>query len=244
MSTPKPKIKSLSVAEMIELDRVMMEDYGISLEMMMENAGKTMALLVRRLQPKVCKVMVLAGSGHNGGGGIVAARHLHNWGYDVSIVLTAKLGHLKPMVKKQLGIVKKIGLKVLPSASLSDAKLKQSIQASKLIIDAMLGYSSKGEPRGEIKRAIEAIDNFKASIIALDIPTGLDPTTGQPSSLVVRAKATLALALPNHGLVKKVAQPFVGQLYLGDISVPRQWYYKQGIKTPLFNNDIIVKYLI
>jgi NAD(P)H-hydrate epimerase len=95
-----------------------------------------------------------------------------------------------------------------------------------LIIDAIIGYGLRGDPRGEPAEWIAWANSQNAPILALDTPSGLDTTTGIPGNPVINAAATLTLALPKVGLSTPQAKPHVGQLYLADISVPPQLYQR------------------
>lgn len=233
------KIPTVSALQMKALDKAMINKFGISLAVMMDNAGKALAELVDRQKTRTKKVLVLAGSGHNGGGGLVAARYLKARGYKVEVILSSQ--NLKPMTKNQLSKVKRFGIKVSQAEKMSDNKILQILKISSMVVDAMLGYNTQGQPYGQVARLIELIAKSKKSVIALDIPSGLNPDSGKPANQTIQAKATLTLALPKKGLVKKQAKPYVGQLYLADIKVPDQWYVKQGIKNPLFVKDFIIK---
>lgn len=239
MAGKTKKILTVSVQQMINLDKLMIEKFGISLAVMMDNAGKALAELVDRQKVRTKKVLVFAGSGHNGGGGLVAARYLKNKGYKVEVILSSQ--NLKPMTKNQLAKVKRFGIKVSQADKVSDNKILQALKSSSITIDAMLGYNTKGKPYGQVARLIELITKSKKPVIALDIPSGLHPDSGKHAKKTIKAKATLTLALPKKGLLKKQAKLYVGQLYLADIKVPDQWYSKQGIKNPLFVKDFIIK---
>src|SRR6056297_1789044 len=111
-----PIVSASSVAwvdadQMREIDRVMIEDLGISLLQMMENAGRWLAETVRS-EAGTGTVVVFAGSGGNGGGGLVAARHLHNAGFDVTVALTVAREHLGPVPSHQLAIIERMGLQI------------------------------------------------------------------------------------------------------------------------------------
>ena len=130
----------LTETEMIEVDRVMVEDLGIQLIQMMENAGRNLAQLVsERFGPGT--VTVLAGSGGNGGGGLVAARHLANHGVDVSVTLGRPAGDLGPVAGHQHHILERMGVPVLPEPRSAD-----------VVIDALIGYSLKGRTTGPDRR--------------------------------------------------------------------------------------------
>ncbi len=199
----------LSEEQMIEVDRVMIEDLGIELIQMMENAGRNLAqLVVSRFAPD--SVTVLAGSGGNGGGGLVTARHLANRGVDVSVTLGKAADGLAPVPAHQYDILERMGVSIVSEPAQSD-----------VVVDALIGYSLNGAPRGRIGELITGINDIGPRIVALDTPSGLDVTDGSAPGAVVSADVTMTLALPKHGL-RFATQ--VGELYLADISVPPSVY--------------------
>ncbi len=130
----------VTAEQMAEVDRAMVEDYGISLLQMMENAGRNLARLARDRffggDPRGARVVVLAGTGGNGGGALVAARHLCNWGADVKVRLSADRVSLSSVTRDQLGILEAMGVSfggpdALPSGDMVD-----------LVVDGIIGYRS------------------------------------------------------------------------------------------------------
>lgn len=188
----------------------MIEDLGIGLEMMMENAGRSLAdLAIRRFSPSA--VTVLAGKGGNGGGGLVAARHLHNRGVPVAVCLADR--RMSGVPERQLAIVESLGIPVYQNPPEAD-----------LFIDALVGYSLSGPPRGRVADLIRLAG--AAQVLSLDLPSGLDADEGLAHAPTISATATLTLALPKHGLV---GAEEAGELYLADISVPASVYAAFGI---------------
>jgi NAD(P)H-hydrate epimerase len=226
-------IPALTTSQMVEVDRLMIEHYKISLVQMMENAGRNLAeLAIDHLDSSESKadILILCGAGNNGGGGMVAARHLHNRGQRVRIALMDQ--KLKPVPNKQWQILTAIGIK--------QTKLSEVGNPS-LIVDAMIGYGLRGDPRSPISAWIEMANSNQASIIALDAPSGLDTSSGKPGNPCIQAAKTLTLALPKIGLLSEEAKSKVGQLYLADIGVPPELYSKIGIEVPhLFNRETII----
>ena len=218
-------VPQLTTEQMIEVDRAMVEDYGIQLIQMMENAGRNLARLVvkRSLaeRPENAQVVVLAGSGGNGGGALVAARRLHAWGAHVEVALTKSPEAMVGVPRHQLDIVRRLGIAV------DDAKTPAS--GADVIIDGVLGYSLQGAPRGRAATLLDWANTQEAEKISLDVPSGIDTTTGQIFAPAIVANATLTLALPKQGLFASAAQRHVGELYLGDISVPPQLYRQLGL---------------
>jgi NAD(P)H-hydrate epimerase len=208
----------LSVAQMREVDRLMIDEFAIALEQMMENAGRNLALLARHLlggDARGRRVLVLAGSGGNGGGGLAAARHLLVAGADVGVVL-AKPERLAPATRRQHEILARLGV---PTST--------DQRPAELLVDALLGYGQQGPPSGEIARLIG--EATSAPVLALDVPSGLELETGRLHEPHIRAATTLTLALPKEGLRAGDAADVVGDLYLGDISVPPAVYERLGL---------------
>jgi NAD(P)H-hydrate epimerase len=230
-------LPSLTAEQMAEVDRLMVEDYSIELIQMMENAGRYLAEQARRmLGGKVIdrNIVVLCGGGNNGGGGMVAARHLHNWGARVQAKLISDQSHLKEVPAHQWKILQVMGISQHGEPSAYQVM-------PDLIIDAIIGYGLRGDPRGKPAEWIEWANAQCAPILALDTPSGLDTTTGLPGKPVINATATLTLALPKVGLTTPQARPHVGQLYLADISVPPQLYQRLGLQVgPIFASNSII----
>ncbi|MFQ5593589.1 MAG: NAD(P)H-hydrate epimerase [Anaerolineae bacterium] len=218
-------IPAITTDQMREVDRAMIEDFGIELIQMMENAGRALALLAREHlggSPAGRTVLVLAGRGNNGGGGLVAARRLAIWGAGVFVILTDAPDRFDGVPAHQLSILQamQIPIHVAPVETLPPADI---------ILDALIGYGLRGAPREPAATLIHQANAGGVPIIALDTPSGLDTTTGQVFEPAIHAHATLTLALPKIGLLTEVAQTVVGQLFLADISVPRLLYQRMGL---------------
>ncbi|MFC2064818.1 NAD(P)H-hydrate epimerase [Chloroflexota bacterium] len=229
------EIPSLTTEQMREVDRRMIKVYGIDLLQMMENAGRNLAELAIRMlagTKENMSVTVLCGSGNNGGGGMVAARHLHNRGINTRVVLAADISLLKEAPSHQWLILKNMGLDIEGD----------TIGSADLVLDALLGYGVVGDPRPMMAKYIQLANNQSAPILSLDTPSGLDTTSGLAHNPTIRARATMTLALPKTGLLEPPAREFVGDLYLADIGVPTGLYQKAfGMIIPiLFSGDTII----
>ncbi len=200
---------------MREVDRLVVEDLGITLVQMMENAGRALAdLVVRRFGART--VLVLAGSGGNGGGGIAAARHLLNRGVRAEVVLAAGVPRMARVPRIQLGIARRLGIPV-------SVRPEPEVD---VLVDAFLGYGLVGDPRGRAAELIRWANAAGPAIVSLDLPSGLDATTGRVGDPCIRATAMQTLAMPKAGL--REAPDIVGELYLADISVPPFVYRRVG----------------
>ena len=212
----------LTTDQMREVDRAMVDDFKISLVQMMENAGRNLADLARQKfldgNPTGRKVVVLAGTGGNGGGSLVCARWLHNQGAGVTVYVTRPDDEFTAVPAHQLEILRRIQVPVSPAHQLNTADQHD------LIIDGIIGYSLQGAPQGPAADMIIWANNQPAPTLALDTPSGLDTTTGTTSNPTIKATATMTLALPKQGLRAPGAELHVGELYLADIGVPPSLY--------------------
>jgi NAD(P)H-hydrate epimerase len=227
-SVPASSIQSVTADEMREVDRVAVHDFDVLLIQMMENAGALLAeLVVRRFGPE--NVAVLCGVGGNGGGGLVAARHLANRGVVVHVTLAEGASRLGEVPRHQMTILERMRVPVVSQPVAAD-----------LIVDALIGYSLRGDPRHRTADLIRWANERETPVCTLDVPSGLDATTGEIRQPCIRATATLTLALPKTGLA--AASGVVGELYLADISIPSAVYAALEMKVPrIFGASAIVR---
>lgn len=201
---------------MLEVDRIAIEETGPNLFQMMENAGRNLALVAQSMLGDdwaQSPVVVLAGTGGNGGGGLTAGRHLLNHGGVVSAVIT-DVGRLGEVPAQQLEIFRYAGGTVVAMPP----------EKAALIIDAIIGYSLLGPPRGSARALIDWANAAPAPVLSLDVPSGVDATTGQASGAAITAAVTMTLALPKPGLCADQA----GELILADIGIPGEVYRRLG----------------
>ncbi|MCI4667123.1 MAG: NAD(P)H-hydrate epimerase [Bacteroidia bacterium] len=217
-----PNFPIIDTAQMIIVDRLMIEEYHIILIQMMENAGRCLALLAREAffggNPAGKTVAILAGTGGNGGGAMVCARRLHNWGARVEVYLTNKKEKMTPVPAHQLDILDRMGIPITDGQALPRGGKYD------LLVDGIIGYSVKGDPYGTAAYMIEWLNSRTEKVLSLDTPSGLDLTSGKIHNPTAKADATLTLALPKKGLFEAEAKRVIGDLYLGDISVPPELY--------------------
>lgn len=217
-------IPAVTRAQMVEVDRLMIEEYGVTLLQMMENAGRNLAGLTGEMLDGMVKgkrIAVLCGGGNNGGGGMAAARHLVNSGVDVQVALALPAEKLKDAPARQLRTLRAMRVNIsddFPTGNFD------------LIIDALIGYGLRGATRGKIAQWIQKANHSAVPILSLDIPSGLDADTGVPLGDCIRADATLTLALPKVGMREDGASKYLGELFIGDISVPIQLFREMGIE--------------
>ena len=201
---------------MREVDRVAVAETGPNLFQMMENAGRNLAELVVETFPSDWSqrnIVILAGTGGNGGGGVTAGRHLMNHGGRVTVVVTDE-GRMGAVAGQQLDVFRAAGGAVEP----------QLPGGPDLVIDAVIGYSLSGAPSGRALDFIAFANSQQAPVLSLDIPSGLNATTEETPGDAVQANATMTLALPKIGLCSSLA----GDLVLADIGLPALVYRRVG----------------
>lgn len=219
-SIPLSLVPTISTDQMIEVDRIMIDDLGIDLVRMMENAGRGLARLVLELARSRDRhhVVALVGTGGNGGGALVALRRLVGWGFSAEVHVTRPIGQYGGVPLQQLEILDRMGV------TIRDAGIPVVDATPSMVVDGLIGYSLAGPPRGRVCELIEWANTTDAPVVSLDVPSGLDASTGENPGAVICANATMTLALPKSGLVSGNVAPFVGDLYLADIGIPVSVY--------------------
>ncbi|OLZ09177.1 NAD(P)H-hydrate epimerase [Sulfobacillus thermosulfidooxidans] len=230
-------IPAITSHEMQDVDEALFK-LGYDLRQLMENAGAAMAYLAARyLHENLAgkKIAVLCGHGHNGGGGMVAARRLHIYGAQPEVVVPA--GTLKPVTWHQRRLLENMGVRV-SQLSCVDEQSWQTIIGADLVIDALVGYGLKGPLSGVVADMVNHVGTMSCPVISLDVPSGLSSDGEILNGAIIKATATMTLALPKKGLVMPQAQGYVGDLYLADIGVPGELYRQMGWSmAPIFNGS-------
>ena len=222
--------------EMRRIDDVIIREFQVDVLMLMENAGRATAIMgLQMLQGRTIgkRVACLVGGGNNGGDGMVAARHLANWGASVEMIVGTIKDRMKNVPLGQLHILEKMGIPILSTHYI--------LRDYDLLIDGLIGYGLEGNPRDRIATIIKDANASGRPILALDVPSGMNATTGKAYDPCIKATATLTLALPKTGFLAPGASLYVGDLYLADISIPRNVYQRFGQQNILFQKDSPLK---
>jgi len=207
-------VTTVTAEEMRAVDRVAVEDVGLALRQMMENAGRNLAAHARELRTDD-DVVVLAGDGGNGGGGMACARHLANRDVPVSVVLDRDPADLSGAAAQQHAILSAIGVSVgVGPDALDDPAL---------VVDALVGYGLSGPLGGVAADLVTAIGDADRTL-SLDVPTGRNATTGAEPGVAVASDRVLTLALPKTGLAGGD-----WDLWLADIAIPAAVYDRLDI---------------
>jgi NAD(P)H-hydrate epimerase len=213
----------LTRAEARELDRRAMDEFGVPGIVLMENAGRNMAELLRALGIQG-PVAVCCGKGNNGGDGFVLARHLDNAGVRVRVLLFADPAELAGDAAINHRILARSGVpvEVLAGPDLDESKLREELATADWVVDALFGSGLSGPVRPPLDRVIAAINDAPGRVFAVDIPSGLDADTGRPMGATVRAAHTATVAAPKKGFVEPAAREWLGQVHVVDMGAPRR----------------------
>jgi NAD(P)H-hydrate epimerase len=220
-------VAAVTAAEMRAVDRVAVEAVGLDLRRMMEHAGRGLAEAVldaRRQGRPDAAVTVLAGSGGNGGGGLACARHLANREAPVRVVLDRDPSDVGGVTAEQLRILGATGVPV-ESAGSGGPDPDVDAPLDGVLVDALIGYGLTGAPRGPAAALIEAAGDAPDPIVSLDVPSGVNATTGEAPGAAIEPDRTVTLALPKTGLAA-----VGGDLLLADLSIPSTVYDRLGIE--------------
>lgn len=217
-------MKLVSAKEMQNLDKLAVEEYGIPGIVLMENASKAVADVAVELLTENGgrKVMVLCGKGNNGGDGFGAARWLHNYGYDVQVlVLNAEYDDIQGDAACELKMLLNAGVEVawvLDEEAMFVAEI--DCNHTDLIIDAMLGTGFSGELRGYYKAMCQIVNASGKLVVAVDVPTGVNADSGAMDEDTILADATVTMQLVKAGMLQYPARECVGTLFVAEIGMP------------------------
>ncbi|HYV36542.1 MAG TPA: NAD(P)H-hydrate epimerase [Gemmataceae bacterium] len=208
----------LTRAQVREIDRRAIEEFGVPGVVLMENAGRGAAEILLSLGVKG-PVVICCGKGNNGGDGFVIARHLDNRGIPVQVLLFAKPEDLTGDAAINYRIIERCGMPLLIQPD--SLKLQALLASTDWIVDALLGTGLSGVVRGPIESVIRSINASAKPVLAVDIPSGLDCDSGQSLGTTIRATHTVTFVAEKVGFANPMAKEYLGQVHVVDIGAPR-----------------------
>ncbi len=225
----------VSAKEMRWCDEITIRKYGVPGLMLMENAGRGVAeVALRKFGPLHSKhILIFCGKGNNGGDGFVVARHLLSSGAVVTVVLLASPRQLQGDARTNYEIVSKLHQAEKDSLSIksySPSYLK-GLQKPHLIIDAIFGTGFSGKVHKPYADVIEWINAQDVPVVSVDIPSGVDGTTGVVVNTAVKASHTVTFGLVKTGLLCNQGQDCVGKITIVDINIPKAVAGSKSLKT-------------
>jgi len=216
-------VKIVDGPTMGRMDRKAVVQYGMSEIALMENAGRGVAdVAARHTRGAKRRISILAGKGNNGGDGFVAARHLSNRGFSVTVLLLADPSDIRGSAEINMDIWGKMGGRTETVITAKELKgALSTLKHSALIVDAIFGTGLSSKVKGHHARVIDTINDISVPVVAVDIPSGLDASTGAILGSAVRADVTATMALPKLGLVTHPGAAYAGVVDVVDIGMPR-----------------------
>jgi NAD(P)H-hydrate epimerase len=234
----------MSIAEIREFDRRLIEEIGVPSIVLMENAGREAARVIFEhvVMPQMAGnaadnhsqagdqatrvggtagfVAMLCGPGNNGGDGFVIARHLLNRGVAVSVCVAADAGKLRGDARTNFAVLSKLRSSLLRVLIQPDAAtLAVHLSKAAIVVDALLGTGAANPPRGQIAEYVRAANGTTARRVAIDIPTGLDGDSGEPANPCFVADLTITMVAAKQGFERDEARRYLGQVVIVDIGV-------------------------
>jgi hydroxyethylthiazole kinase-like uncharacterized protein yjeF len=202
---------------------------GVSLLQLMEVAGWQVARWVHGItggSPAV--LLVVAGRGNNGGDGLVASRHLRTWGHRVEIALVADPERLGEVVARHLSVLR--ALEVPIEVVAGGGVRPEAVERADFVVDALLGTGVRGDPRAEQAEAVRRLPPDRT--LAIDVPSGLDATSGTPGRPTVLALQTCTLTAMKAGLWTAGGRRHAGKITVADIGMPQAAWAAAGLSRP------------
>ena len=209
-------LKTVTSAQMQELDRKAAEVFGIPSQTLMENAGRACADFIAVRHPASGKTVIFCGKGNNGGDGLVMARHLARRGWKVSVALLADPAVLKPGPLANYQAAMKLGIPVttVPGTVL------EALKSADVVVDALFGIGLSRPLTEPYLAAVDLMNQAGKPVYAVDVPSGLNADTGEICGAAVRAAVTLTLGLPKTGLYTGQGPAYAGEIAVLDIGLP------------------------
>ena len=231
----------VTAEQMRQIDRKTIEELGIPEIVLMENAGKAIVDFLQEkfehLQEKA--VTILAGSGNNGGDGLVAARYLHHLGVPVKVFLLAERT-LSPSTQKNYDILSRLPVKIYQLDSENSMHLfKVTVNYSDILIDALLGTGISRDVTGRTEQVIDIINRRSCVKVAVDVPSGLNSDNGELWGRCVKADYTVALAQPKCGHYMNQGLQYCGEVVVKDIGIPHEIYQEVPLDCRLIDASVL-----
>ena len=212
-------MKISHVNEMRDMDHRAIEEYGITQEILMENAGQASYFtILKEFGVKNKNFVFFCGVGNNGGDGLVVARKIYSNGGKVTVFILGDRSKFKGAAKQNFDIVNKLQIKMIDLQDVSSAL--ETVKESDAIIDAIFGTGLDREIKGQYKDVVSIINASPKTVFSIDIPSGINGDTGQVMGTAVKADYTTTFGLPKIGNLLYPGFELGGKLYVTHISFP------------------------
>jgi len=216
MSKIKQGERILTAAQSGALDKKAVQEFGVPVLLLMENAGRSVSEeALKILQTRQGRVAIFCGTGNNGGDGFCAARHLLTAGIRADIYLAGRIADVKNEARVNLDILLRLKQKIT-QASPGNLYLIKGKKYG-LIIDALLGVGLKGKIRYLYQELINIINASKAYVLSVDIPSGLDASSGKAAGDCIKADKTVTFVAKKRGMISNFGRACCGDILVRSI---------------------------
>jgi len=212
--------KLLTAKKAKDIDIIAKEIFGISTLVLMENAGRQVASEAVKILHERKNVAIFCGKGNNGGDGFVAGRHLLTYGIKPVIFLAARIQDVENEARENLEILLRLKQKIIEVEEGNLYLVKNKVSKCALIIDALLGVGLQGAVKGIYRDLIGIINASGAYILSVDIPSGLDATTGKILGCCIKADKTVTFVAEKRGMVIGDGPKYCGRIVVKDLGIP------------------------
>ena len=231
-------MKIATAQEMKNIDRRAIRKFGIPGPVLMENAASAVMAEMEKFFDGLAgaRVGILCGKGNNGGDGLALARRLRIRGVPVRVALLAPFGNVSGEAGVNLAILRKMDVEILPNATVR--AISDVVAWSDIVVDALLGVGLSSPLKGTYAFAVELMNASGKSVVAVDIPTGINADTGEVMGSAVRADLTVTMALLKRGLVLHPGAQYAGKVAIADIGMPAEVVEQEKISVNLLTRDL------
>ena len=239
-------MKILNASQTKNIDQRATREYGIPGIVLMENAGlQVVDYLESEFEDlEERNILVLCGKGNNGGDGMVVAKHLHNRGYDLRLLLFGRKSDTKDEPLVNLRILEKSGVEVQEIADIRAwHDFLPELGNFEMIVDALIGIGVQGGVRGFLEEVMRDVNNANATRISVDVPSGLSADTNEIPGICIKADATVTFGCPKLPHIFLPAEEKVGEVYIADIGIPEEAVEAEGVRLNLVDPEVLAEYM-
>ena len=220
-----------------KIDGISIEQIGIPSLVLMERAALAVAKRVEELAKKEDSVLIICGVGNNGADGVAAGRMLSEHGYRVTFLLLGNMQKASEEMRVQLAIVKNLSL----SVRTTDDFLKEELEQYTFVIDAIFGIGLSREITGKYAQWIKAVNAMQKPVVSVDVPSGIDATSGRVLGIAIRAKETITFGTLKSGLLFFPGAKYAGAVQVADIGFPKIALKEAHLQTISYDREDVKK---
>ncbi len=225
-------------SEMREIDKVTIEKYGIPGVVLMENAGNAVVDEILKHDKDIKRVLILCGTGNNGGDGFVIARHLHNAGINIRVFVVGQPKDITGDAELNHQVLRKLDILI---DNVSDhgglMKLEKLIPVQDVVVDAIFGTGLSNDVQGIQEGVIEVVNRLSECTFSVDMPSGVSGDTGKVLGSAVKAHKTVTFALPKIGNILYPGADYNGELIIKQIGIPNKSISDVQMKHHIITKD-------